>query len=212
MMCESSMAEAPWVNGTLQRMYICYLFYILLRGLMPVETAIRTGSISCSFSISKSQTRVELLTTARRVVTKSTKIPLPLKLSRVCHLVKYCSLAALILLAGDVSPNPGWNQPVLNQPGLNVGHLNIRSLPGHLDEFRILMHNNPFDIMCLTETWLNATDTNDELHIDGYNIIRTDRQDVHRGGGTAIYYNTNIKARQRTDINAGLKLKLRGSK
>ena len=36
------------------------------------------------------------------------------------------------------------------------------------------------------------------------NIIRTDRQDVHRGGGTAIYYNTNIKARQRTDINAGL--------
>ena len=80
-----------------------------------METAIRTGSISCSFSISKSQTRVELLTTARRVVTKSTKIPLPLKLSRVCHLVKYCSLAALILLAGDVSPNPdGINQFLTN--------------------------------------------------------------------------------------------------
>ena len=66
------------------------------------------------------------------------------------------------------------------------------------------MHDNPFDIMCLTETWLNANDTNDELHIDSYNIIRTDRQDVHRGGGTAIYYDTNIKARQTTDINAGL--------
>lgn len=195
---------AQRLKGILQRLFIFYLFYILLRGLQPVETSERTGGISCLFSVAKSLARVELSTTTRRVTTKLPKVPFQFKLSKACQLMKYCSLAALILLAGDISPNPGWNQPVLNKPGLKISHLNIRSLPAHFDEFRILMHDNPFDIMCLTETWLNSSDSNDEIHIDGYNIIRTDRDDVHRGGGTAIYYNAKLNARQRTDINAEL--------
>ena len=131
-------------------------------------------------------------------------IPLPLRLTKVCQLIQYGSLAALVLLAGDVSPNPGWIQAVLNQPRLKIAHLNIRSLPKHLDEFRILMQDNPFDVMCLTETWLNSKWSDSELHIDGYNIIRSDRDDSQRGGGTAIYYNSKLMARQRTDINPDL--------
>ena len=97
-------------------------------------------------------------------------------------------MAALLLLGGDIGPNPGWTYPVLNSPGLTIVHLNIRSLPKHFDEFKIFMNDNPFDVMCLSETWLNSTWSDAELYIDGYNIIRTDRNDSQRGGGTAIYY------------------------
>ena len=34
-------------------------------------------------------------------------------------------MAALVLLSGDVSPNPGWNQPILNSPGMKIAHLNV---------------------------------------------------------------------------------------
>ena len=67
------------------------------------------------------------------------------------------------------------------------------------------MNDNPFDVMCLSETWLNSTWSDAELHIDGYNIIRTDRNDSQRGGGTAIYYNTKRMARQRSDLAQDIK-------
>ena len=66
------------------------------------------------------------------------------------------------------------------------------------------MKDNPFDIMCLTETWLNSSDKDDELIIEGYNLIRNDREAAHRGGGTAIYYNSKLWARQRTDLSCDL--------
>lgn len=109
--------------------------------------------------------------------------------------------ASLLLLSGDICPNPGWAYSVLNSPGLKIAHLNIRSLPKHLDEFKILMADNPFDAMCLSETWLNSTWSDNELHIDGYNIIRRDHDDSQRGGGTAIYYSTKFMARQRSDLS-----------
>lgn len=90
---------------------------------------------------------------------------------------------------------------ILNSPGLKIAHLNIRSLPKHLDEFKILMADNPFDVMCLSETWLNSTWSDTELHIDGYNIIRRDCDDSQRGGGSAIYYSTKFMARQRSDLS-----------
>ena len=120
--------------------------------------------------------------------------------SKLSKLVQYFSLAALLLLAGDICPNLGWTYPVVNSPGLKIVNLNIRSLPKHLDEFEILMNDNPFDVMCLSETWLNSTWSDAELHIDGYNIIRTDQNNSQRGGGTAIYYNTKLMARQRSDL------------
>ena len=57
------------------------------------------------------------------------------------------------------------------------------------------MKDNPFDIMCLTETWLISSDKDDELIIDGYNLIRSDQEAAHKGGGTAIYYNSKLWAR-----------------
>ena len=63
------------------------------------------------------------------------------------------------------------------------------------------MADNPFDVMCLSETWLNSSWSDNELRIDGYNIIRRDRDDSQRGGGTAIYYSKKFMARQRSDLS-----------
>ena len=108
----------------------------------------------------------------------------------------------LILLSGDVSPNPGWINSSLQKPGLKIGHLNIRSLPKHLDELRIFLQDNPFDVFCLNETWLNSSWHNGELSILGYNLVRKDRKDDQRGGGTAIYYKLKLVARRRTGISS----------
>ena len=123
-----------------------------------------------------------------------------MKLAELYRLVQYWSLASLLFLSGDICPNPGGTYSVLNSPGLKIAHLNIRSLPKHLDGFKILMADNPFDVVCLSETWLNSTWSDTELHIDGYNIIRRDRDDSQRGGGSAIYYSTKFMARQRSDL------------
>ena len=102
-------------------------------------------------------------------------------------------------------PNPGWTPAtILNQPGLKIGHFNIRSLPKHLDEFRILIQDNPFDVMCLLETWLNSKWSDLELLIDGYNIIRSDQRGSQSRAETAIYHSSKRMARQRTNINFDL--------
>ena len=126
-----------------------------------------------------------------------------MRLTKICQILQYCLIASLVLLAGDISPNPGWAHPPLNQNGLKIAHLNVRSLSQHWDEFQILIQDNPFDVMCLTETWLKPRMTDSELHLDGYNLIRNDRTEKG-GGGTAIYYNSKLMVHQRTDINCGL--------
>ena len=73
-----------------------------------------------------------------------------LKAIRAMKLLQYSSTAILlILLPGDVFPNPGWINSSLQKPGLKIGHLNIRSLSEHLDELRIFLRDNPFDVFCL---------------------------------------------------------------
>ena len=159
-------------------------------------------SISSSLYVGKILTTIEITTASdvNKNKYKSTNMAMSTKLIKACKLIQYSILAALIIAAGDVSPNPGWTCSALNQKGLKIAHLNVRSLPRHFDEFKILMHDNPFDVICLTETWLNSTWTDSELELNGYNLVRDDRVDSQRGGGTAIYYATKLNACQRTNL------------
>ena len=128
-------------------MYIFCLCYILLSGLLHKETqrTLSTGGISCSFTAAKTLTPVEIPATAgthsKLDARSKTPIncPIAIRLMKICQLTQCCSMTALVLLRDDVEPNPGWNQPALNQlSGLKIAYLNIRSLSDHLDEFRIL--------------------------------------------------------------------------
>lgn len=116
-------------------------------------------------------------------------------------------IAGLLLLCGDISSHPGpyrqdecvreTNYPCfqLKEKGLKLCHLNVRSLPGHLDETKMLILVNNFDLFAMSETWLNSTWSDPELAIEGYTIHRCDRND-DKGGGTAIYAKDSLICRR----------------
>lgn len=75
---------------------------------------------------------------------------------------------------------------------LNVAHINVHSLlaPTHLDKLRGHVLQHEYDIVGITETWLNSSVLNDSIHIDNYTIARRDRDT--RGGGVAFYIHNSL--------------------
>lgn len=78
---------------------------------------------------------------------------------------------------------------------MKIAQLNVRSLIPHLDELKQLVFSNNFDIICLTETWLNNNITSDAVQIPGYLMFREDRQGDQRGGGVAVYVSTRLRVK-----------------
>ena len=60
-------------------------------------------------------------------------------------------------------------------------YCNARSLCNKLYNFQGYIYASSFDIICVTETWLNSDIADNEVLPKGYNIYRRDRG--HRGGG-----------------------------
>ena len=73
--------------------------------------------------------------------------------------------------------------------GLRILHLNKRSLCNisHLSQLRELNNRENFDIITVSETWLN-TIMSAEIKLDGYKLFRLDRLD--KGGGGVCAYVT----------------------
>lgn len=79
--------------------------------------------------------------------------------------------------------------------GLNIVHFNARSLNGlKFDHVRSSFENSQVDVICVTETWFNDEVSVRHHMIDGYNLFQNNRKDK-KGGGVAIYCNTNLKAK-----------------
>ena len=190
-----------------QKLLIQVLFLIILAGTLPGNSSEESSSINLHLGKQSTVIRISNPSLAYRLSPiRPSRRPddlfFPaLRLAKALKIIQYCSAASLvILLSGDVSPNPGWSNSTLLKSGLKIGHLNVRSLPKHLDELKIMLLENPFDIFCLNETWLNSSWRDAELTIDGYNLIRNDRKDGQRGGGTAIYYKSKFIGRSRPDL------------
>ena len=100
--------------------------------------------------------------------------------------------ANLILLANDVSLNPGpRSAPPASMKGLRIYHLNIHSLRNKLDELPLFCNEYKPYILSLNETWLDENISDDELHLTGYNIIRRDRDSF--GGDVAVYFDEHLQ-------------------
>uniref|UniRef100_A0A8C5N2E5 Reverse transcriptase domain-containing protein n=1 Tax=Gouania willdenowi TaxID=441366 RepID=A0A8C5N2E5_GOUWI len=107
-------------------------------------------------------------------------------------------IALLLLLSGNVQPNPG---PELlcsqtpadfkSLPGLKYVHLNVRSLLPKMDMVRIWVKSTGADVV-ISETWLTKSITNEDINILGFNVFRTDRP--KKGGGVAIYVKSRFNA------------------
>lgn len=106
----------------------------------------------------------------------------------------------LILLAGDIVTNPG---PFSGHGGhVNSLVLNARSLKSiqrdeqsnqvvcNLQRFQDLVHSENSGVICVNETWLNSTVSDNEILHSGFSIFRKDRKE-RSGGGVLIAIKTD---------------------
>ena len=54
-----------------------------------------------------------------------------------------------------------------------IVHLNIRSLVKNIDQFRLFLHNQQFDIVSLNETIMDDSVPDNEIYLNGYDLIWT---------------------------------------
>ena len=75
---------------------------------------------------------------------------------------------------------------VFNKRGLHLIHLNINSLLSKIDELRAIAKKSRAAVIGITESKLDESVTDEEINIDGYELIRSDRN-RHGGGGSLLY-------------------------
>ena len=87
----------------------------------------------------------------------------------------------------------------ISSRGFKIANLNIRSLMKNIDQLRLYLGKQQYDKICINETMLDNTVAEYEVHINGYDIIRKDRN--RNSGGVAIYIRNVINYRERYDLN-----------
>lgn len=125
---------------------------------------------------------------------------------RVAYYENTTATFNLILLSGDIETNPGWEEDdsedhymqdfarsmCKGSNFINFAHINIRSLRNKVEEIKILLNICRFEILAITETYLDKKIDNKQLEIENYKIIRRDRSTGQVGGGCLIYISDNI--------------------
>ena len=88
--------------------------------------------------------------------------------------------------------------------GITVAHLNIRSINRKLEEVVRILAQGDIDILCLSETWLNAYIPDHMISICGYNQLRHDRTNESgksTGGGVMIYFKNYLDVSKITELS-----------
>ena len=86
--------------------------------------------------------------------------------------------------------------------GMHFRHLNVNSLLSKIEELKALAFNTNISVLGITETKLDNTGSNGELKIDGYNLLRSDRN--KNGGGVACYIKNNIAHNRHSNISENI--------
>ena len=82
--------------------------------------------------------------------------------------------------------------------GFKIAFLNICSLTCHYDELCVFMADGTIDILGLNETRLDNTIPDSQIDIEGYDILRRDRN--RNGGGVAFYVAQSLTYVNRQDL------------
>ena len=112
-----------------------------------------------------------------------------------------------LILSGDVQTNPGPARASGHGDGgpqLSIYYQNVRSLKNKLAVLRSEAPSlSKFDVISLTETWLNSDVATSELELglSGYTVFRRDRCG-RVGGGVAVAVRTSLMPRRRDDLEA----------
>ena len=102
----------------------------------------------------------------------------------------------LIKLSGDVEENPGPKRKPCQS--FSICHWNVNSVSAYnfskVSLLRAYIFIHEFDVICISETFLNFDTAfdDDNLKIEGYNIVRSDHPSNSRRGGVCMYYNHSL--------------------
>ena len=111
-----------------------------------------------------------------------------------CNLQCFFVILLLLLQAGDIETNPGPE----NVHELSILHLNIRSIRNKLDF--ILDNFSDFNILCFTETHLDANVSTDMLPLSNCYSTPYRKDRTNHGGGVMAYINSSLLHMRRLDL------------
>ena len=108
----------------------------------------------------------------------------------------------LLIRSGDIETNPGQKK----QSCLKFFHWNLYELEApdfiKLQLIGTYTATNNFDIVCLSETFLDSSIPNDEnrINIAGYSLLRADHPSNTKKGGVCLYYKDFLLLIRKYDI------------
>ena len=70
-----------------------------------------------------------------------------------------------------------------------IALLNVNSLTKHIYELKVFLANKPLDVLAINESKLDLVDSDRIVNLEGYNIVRRDR---NKHGGGVCFYLRNI--------------------
>ena len=100
--------------------------------------------------------------------------------------------------AYKTDPVADWK--AFNKRGLHLIHLNINSLLSKIDELREIARKTRAKVISITESKLDGLVLDGEINIDGYELVRSDRN--RHGGGVACYIHSDISFNVRCDFSS----------
>ena len=100
--------------------------------------------------------------------------------------------------AYKTDPVASWK--AFSKRGLHLIHLNINSLLSKIDELREIAKKTRATVIGITESKLDGSVLDGEINIDGYELVRSDRN--RHGGGVACYIRNDISFSVRGDFSS----------
>ena len=118
----------------------------------------------------------------------------------------------LLLISGDIHPNPDHNSDVwsssfccndlynfLNLPNhLSTIHYNVQSIFNKVDT--LMSEFSCFDVLSFTETWLNDLHSSDEILFPSFQFPERKDRIGDRHGGVILYVKNNVAYKRRYDL------------
>ena len=108
----------------------------------------------------------------------------------------------LLLLLGDIEVNPGPKRSF----NIKFCHWNLSGLAAHdfikVPLIEAFITTNNFDIVCLSETFLDSTilDGDENIQINGYSLLRTNHPNDSKRGGVCIYFKESLPLIRGNDL------------
>ena len=117
---------------------------------------------------------------------------------RVLRFVNYKVITFLVLLLlshVDIEVNPGPKRKISK---FSCCHWNVNSIvaPDKLSLIKLYSTVQKYDIICISETFLDSSVNKSSFLIPGYHLLRADHPNSLKKGDVCLYFKENLSLRQ----------------